>query len=256
MTDDRFVPCHRRVASFIVWKVRTKSRRQSRLVNDKARRAFLAERSRYEEVEEISVRDALAGRAEHAACPPCVCYQFITATHTGYFRIPACATARCSEEARRQWRGRRRWRGEIGWIGGGREGEYPKIWDVRDVRDAYAPLLYLFLSLFERIRAYSRNVSSLFLSIRIRPSRYFVAMFGCDFAHLTTTTGSSRTRTYTFARARAHTENGERRESARTVADAPRTLHGVLGIARSDRGRRSAAPTTKRSFLRRHRSVR
>lgn len=26
-------------------------------------------------------------------CPPCVCYQFITATHTGYFRIPACATA-------------------------------------------------------------------------------------------------------------------------------------------------------------------
>lgn len=31
------------------------------------------------------------------ACPPCVCYQFITATHTGYFRIPACATARCSE---------------------------------------------------------------------------------------------------------------------------------------------------------------
>lgn len=68
--------------------------------------------------------------------------------------------------------------------------------------------------------------------------------------------GLSRTRTYTFAgaRARARTLNGERRESARTVADAPRTLDDVLGIARSDRGRRSAAPTTKRSFLRRHRS--
>lgn len=35
----------------------------------------------------------LNGRNTRRLCPPCVCYQFITATHTGYFRIPACATA-------------------------------------------------------------------------------------------------------------------------------------------------------------------
>lgn len=212
---------------------------------------LLAERSRYEEVEEISARDALAG-AEHAACPPCVCYQFITATHTGYFRIPACATARCSEEARGNggeeataWRdrlNRRRARRRIS-----ENMRRPR----RQRRICPASLS---LSLFTR--AYlegSRNVSSVFL-LGIRLSRYFVAIFECDFAHLTTTGSRAHAHTHSRARARTHTERREERERTHRRGRSSYPGRCVLGIARSDRGRRSAAPTTKRSFLRRHRS--
>lgn len=64
--------------------------------------------------------------------------------------------------------------------------------------------------------------------------------------------GLSRTRTYTN---RARTLNGERRERERTHRRGRSSYSGRCVVYRAAGSRqRSVAPTTKRSFLRRHRS--
>lgn len=116
-----------------------------------------------------------------------------------------------------------------------------------------------FLSLSLSLTLFARNVSSFSHALGFVPTCVVIAISPqCSDAIPRTRRHHTGSHAHTHARARAHTRTlngaGERRKSARTVADAPRTRDGVLGIARPDRGRDPPPRPRNKSFLRRHRS--